>query len=200
MARPLLTHRAAGNALARLGRIRAAQPGDVPRYDRDEWGSWRDFDGDKKNARAEILIRSHRPHMDFPLLFTSTSHKTVLSGRWRCPFTGREYFLASDMDIDHVVPLKSAHVSGGWQWDRDKKRRFANGWRPTTKTRHPNGLWAVEDNENQRKGSRGPDEWLPPWDDRARQLFVVAWIGVKAAWKLTMTEAEWEACEGVLAL
>ena len=201
MPRLLMTSRMRVANTRRLNKIKVVDPPDedvIPDYVRKEWGAWKDFDGDKQNARAEILIQKHRAHMEHPLLFTKSDHRTVKSGRWRCPYTGRWYFLASDMDIDHVVPLRVAHYSGGWEWDKDTRRRYSTGWRPHHPTRHPGTLLATEDNENQRKGAKGPDEWLPPWDRRAEQLFVAKWINVKTVWKLTMTETEHAACATVL--
>ena len=37
-------------------------------------------------------------------------------------YTGR----SCKTNVDHVVSLKDAHLSGAWQWPAEKKRRFAN--------------------------------------------------------------------------
>ena len=39
---------------------------------------------------------------------------TVSRGRWLAPYTGKFFFEASDVDIDHLVPLK-------WAWDQGAK-------------------------------------------------------------------------------
>ena len=71
----------------------------------------------------------------------------------KCPYTGKTFNKASDMDIDHIVPLSWAHAHGAVDWPRKLKRRFAND---------PDNLLAVEDNTNKEKGDKGPNEWMPP--------------------------------------
>ncbi len=61
--------------------------------------------------------------------------------------------LASDLDIDHVVPLAHAHRTGGANWLRRQKRQFAND---------PGNLIAVDDRTNQEKGDKEPVRWKPP--------------------------------------
>jgi hypothetical protein len=60
---------------------------------------------------------------------------------------------ASDIDIDHVVPLKWAWDHGASKWPKDKRERFAND---------PINLWSVELSLNRQKGAKGPEGWLPP--------------------------------------
>jgi len=60
---------------------------------------------------------------------------------------------ASDVDIDHVVPLSHAHRNGGAGCSRTLKRQFAND---------PMNLLVVDDSTNQAKGGKGPDQWMPP--------------------------------------
>lgn len=82
---------------------------DLLTYDRDTWKHWEDFDGDCQNTRHELLIASS----EVPVTFTSTTGCTVATGQWLDPYTGDTYTLASDLDIDHVIPLNYAHLHGG---------------------------------------------------------------------------------------
>jgi hypothetical protein len=77
----------------------------------------------------------------------------VSTGLWNDPFSGKQLTRASDLDVDHVIPLKWAHDHGGDAWSAAKKEIFAND---------PINLLAVDDGLNQKKGAKGPDEWLPP--------------------------------------
>ncbi len=48
------------------------------------------------------------------------------TGRWYGAFTGVYVEDPSDLDIYHLVPLKNAHVAGGWSWDADMREHYAN--------------------------------------------------------------------------
>ena len=90
---------------------------DLP-YDRLLYGSWVDEDGDCQNTRAEVLIRDN----DFGVVeFKTLKQCHVVSGTWFDPYTGEVFQEASQLDIDHVVPLKNAHQSGAWAWSPEKK-------------------------------------------------------------------------------
>jgi hypothetical protein len=118
------------------------------RYQREDWPHWIDEDGDCQNTRQELLILSSQ----VPVTFTSERGCTVATGQWLDPYTGNTYTQASDVDIDHVVPLAYAHAAGGATWTREQRERFAND---------PRNLLVVDDAENQRKGAAGPSEYLP---------------------------------------
>jgi len=122
---------------------------DLLTYDRDDWKHWEDFDGDCQNTRHELLIATS----EVPVTFTSTTGCTVATGQWLDPYTGDTYTLASDLDIDHVIPLNYAHLHGGSVWSAFVKKLFAND---------PENLLAVDDGENQSKSTKGPSEWMPP--------------------------------------
>ena len=47
-------------------------------------------------------------------------------GEWFDPYTGETVTDATRLDIDHMIPLKNAHDSGGWAWDESRKAAFAN--------------------------------------------------------------------------
>lgn len=120
----------------------------VPKYQRSDWPHWSDTDGNCVNTRHEILIRRSTGPIEL-----SENNCRVISGLWIGPFSGSNYTLASDLDIDHVIPLKWAHSHGGYQWSKAEKGAFAND---------PLNLLAVDDGLNQSKGAKGPDDWLPP--------------------------------------
>jgi hypothetical protein len=122
---------------------------DLLNYDRGTWKHWEDFDKDCQNTRHELLIASS----EVVVTFTSSTGCTVSTGQWLDPYTGGTYTLASDLDIDHVIPLNYAHLHGGAAWSPFVKKLFAND---------PENLLAVDDGENQSKSAKGPSEWMPP--------------------------------------
>ena len=114
-------------------------------YNRDDWGGWIDEDGDCQNTRAEILIRDSQTDV-------SLDGCKVVSGLWNLPYWGGTATQASQMDIDHIIPLKWAHGHGGDRWSGGRKRAFAND---------PDNLLATYYSANRSKGAKGPDEWMP---------------------------------------
>ena len=40
----------------------------------------------------------------------------VVSGKWIGLYTGKIFDQASDIDIDHIIPLREAHISGALVW------------------------------------------------------------------------------------
>ncbi|WP_328405900.1 HNH endonuclease family protein [Nocardia sp. NBC_00403] len=111
----------------------------------------------------------------------------VLSGRLDDPYTGTPLpynrFKASDLEIDHVVPLGDAWRSGAWDWPADRRERLANDI---------DNLVVVQKQANRDKGSKSPDRWRPPrheyWCEYARR-----WVGVKARYGLHVTPPERDA-------
>jgi len=116
-------------------------------YDRHDWPHWIDSDGDCQNLRQELLIAQSK----IPVSYKSSKNCVVTEGEWVGPYSGNTYSLASDLDLDHIVPLAYAHHHGASGWTREQKKRFAND---------PENLLLVDDSLNQSKGQKGVDEWL----------------------------------------
>ena len=155
-------------------------------YDRDEWDHWVDDDRDCENARAEVLIAESRQSVTY-----RSNGCTVDTGLWVGPWGGRTFTQASQVDIDHHVPLFNAHVSGGHAWSRDQKRAYANDLSLAS------ALQATESGVNRAKGAGAPDEWRPPV--RASWcLYARDWIEVKHKYELRVTRAEKSALSSML--
>lgn len=124
---------------------------DIPKYNRSDWGTrWIDADKDCQDTRQEVLIEESL----IPVTFDSKGCK-VISGRWICPFTGMIITNPILLDIDHMVPLKEAHISGGWKWSKKDKISYAND------LSNPLHLIAVYRGANRSKGARTPNKWMP---------------------------------------
>ena len=145
-------------------------------YNRKNWPHWIDEDGDCQNTRAEMLIRDSLS----PVKFKRNKGCNVTWGEWIGPYTGQHFTKASDLDIDHIVPLKHAHTTGGAGWSRAQKRSFAND---------PNNLLVTSASANRKKGAKGPARWKPPlksyWCTYARK-----WRQVKTQYQLTISIPE----------
>ena len=165
----------------------ATVPENIPTYNREEWRLWIDEDGDCQSTRHEVLIEES----SVPVRFTNISECSVATGQWLAPFTGTAVTSASELDIDHMVPLANAHRSGGWAWDAAKKKAYAND---LSSEGH---LIAVTASANRSKGSRGPAEWRPP-DTSYWCAYAIDWTQIKVKWDLTATIGEWEALSVML--
>lgn len=145
-------------------------------YDRSEWPHWVDEDGDCQDTRAEILIATSQ----VPVKFKRNKGCVVTWGEWYDPYTGKTFTKASDLDIDHIVPLKEAHRSGGYAWSRDKRREFAND---------PENLIPVDLSANRAKSDQDPAGWMPE-NEAFRCEYVLRWIGLKTAYQLETNPEE----------
>jgi len=113
-----------------------------------------------------------------PILSTDTC--TVISGTWQDPYTGTITIDPGKLDVDHIVPLKNAWLSGAAEWTRAERKAFAND---------PANLLAVYFNENRKKGSKAPHEYLPP-NTAYQCTYVEQWLTVKQKYNLTLTATE----------
>lgn len=96
----------------------------------------------------------------------------------------------SDVDIDHMVPLKNAWANGASKWTTAKREQFANDISSPQ-------LWTVTDNLNQAKGDKSPDAWKPPLTS-FYCTYAKSWVQVKYKWELSITAAEKTALESMM--
>ena len=144
-------------------------------YNRDLYKHWSDFDQDCMNTRHEMLASSSQTP---PKL--SPDGCFVSAGRWLDPFSGKTMTRASDLDIDHIVPLAWAHSHGAHSWSSSKREQFAND---------PENLLVVDDGLNQAKGKKWPVEWLPP-NQSYHCEYLQLWRRVLHKYRLVVSDRE----------
>jgi hypothetical protein len=172
--------------LARLPVVARTDPG-LPAYTRDAFGSsWADVDGNGCNQRDDVLLRDAVPGSTAVARQGRCPHD-VLAGTWVDPYTGdmlefddlKDLSQAQAIQIDHVVPLAEAWVSGAWEWPPARRLRFANDL---------DGLLAVDGPTNASKGADDPAAWRPR---KAYQCsYALRWIHVKHRWGLGVDASE----------
>lgn len=152
-------------------------------YDRDLFNHWITISG-TCNTRETVLKR------DGTSVVTDSACAST-SGSWYSPYDGATWTLASDLDIDHLVPLAEAWDSGADSWSSATRQAFANDLtRPQ--------LIAVTDNVNQAKGDQDPATWMPS-RTAYRCTYVRAWVQVKYYYDLSVDSAEKSALTSYLA-
>ena len=157
-------------------------------YNRDEWKLWDNitscwtvreqvlFDEAVAGSLA-LLDKNDNPTSDL------ASACDIKSGKWIGVYTGKEFTNPSDLDIDHLIPLKHAAQSGGQAWDENKKRAFAND------LGYVNHLIAVDAGANRSKSDRGPADWKPDNEGYWCE-YATSWITVSKNYQLTISPAD----------
>lgn len=180
--RALPTPIAASTARTYLSELTVATDSNSPAYSRDRFKTWDTISGNC-DTRETVLKR------DGTNVVTSSTCSAT-SGHWVSPYDGVATTLASDLDIDHVVPLKEAWISGARDWTDAQRESFANDLtRPQ--------LVAVTDNLNQSKGDKDIANWVPPLAS-FRCTYARAWVQVKHFYGLTVDSAEKAAISSIL--
>lgn len=170
-------------------------------YDRSLYKHWIDVDKDCQNTRAELLIKKSLGDVKFKRVSGYYSPKNanlgrkkvryksgklikkpcnITNGLWRDPYGGKVFSKASKVQIDHIVPLKQAHISGASSWTKERKREFSND---------EENLLVVEGRLNQRKGAKAPHEWMPPLDTY-HCTYIKKWSYIKKKYQLTSSTKE----------
>ncbi|MXW76235.1 MAG: HNH endonuclease [Acidimicrobiaceae bacterium] len=163
--------------LSRLEAL-AVQPERRSGYDRDLFDHWVDADGDRCDARREVLIAEA---VVTPRVGASCS---LSGGQWYSVYDGAtEQGTGRGFDVDHLVPLAEAWDSGAYAWDSATRRRYAND------LGYAHSLVAVSASSNRQKGAGDPADWLPPLVS-SRCWYAEAWIAVKTRWELSVDSAE----------
>lgn len=164
-------------AQLRIVDARVAPPG----YSRDLFPTWLDLDGNGCDAREDTLIAES---LDSATIGRSACE--VVGGRWLSIYDGVETTSASQLDIDHLVPLAEAWRSGASTWETARRAVFAND------LSFPDHLIAVTASMNRSKSDSPPQEWRPPRPESWCR-YATAWVTVKLTWSLSATTPERDA-------
>lgn len=165
-----------------LGELTVRAEGSSSGYSRDRFPHWITQSG-SCNTREVVLKRDGRN-------VVQNASCAAVSGTWYSEFDGATWTAASDVDIDHIVPLAEAWRSGASSWTTARRQSFANDLSGPQ-------LIAVTDNVNQAKGDKDPAEWLPP-RTAYRCVYVRMWVQVKHAYGMSVDTAEKSALQSVL--
>ena len=185
---PVAPPASAAQARADLARLVVRpRPQGTRGYDRDAFGSdWVDTDHDGCNQRDDVLLRDAVPGTTRVGQQDACDHD-VLAGTWHDPYTGstlrftdlKDLSQAEAIQIDHVVPLAEAWVSGAAGWSDARREAFANDLHE---------LLAVDGPTNMSKGDGDPAAWRPRKGYQC--TYARHWIAIKTAWHLAVDPSE----------
>ncbi|MFD7237728.1 DUF1524 domain-containing protein [Streptomyces syringium] len=157
-----------------LGKLTVEAPHSMDGYARSKFPHWAQ-QGNKCDTREIVLRRDGQE-------VTQDDECRAVSGTWKSLYDDKVLTSASQVDIDHMVPLANAWRSGADGWTTDRRKAFANDLEHSQ-------LIAVSAASNRSKGDQSPDQWSPPssayWCTYAR-----AWTDVKHLYQLSVTQPE----------
>lgn len=173
-------------------------------YSRSEWKHWTSVDNKSCwNTREEVLNRDAIPgtikYVDKKKNTTGSYDEACAigipvkedgkvkvesenSGEWIDPYTGKKIKSASEVDIDHIIPLSNAARNGGQNWTPEKKERFANDL---------DNLLSVSAKENRTKSDKGPAKYMPPNKNYQCQ-YSKQYISIANKYSLSITESDYK--------
>jgi len=136
---------------------------------------WIDADNNGCDTRAEVLLEE-----------ATTTPKIgakckLTGGKWLSTYDGKVVTNASQLDVDHLVPLAEAWRSGAWKWSDAEREIYAND------LQNRRALIAVSASTNRTKGDKDPSKWLP---SKNKCAYVENWITVKLKYSLTVDSTE----------
>lgn len=168
-----------------LNELSVRTEGSISGYNRDQFPHWSTISG-QCDTREQVLQRDAEPGS----AKVEPSTCRVTAGTWISPYDGATQTKATDVDIDHMVPLAEAWRSGANDWTKDQREALANDMqRPQ--------LFVVIDEVNQAKGDKDPARWRP--SQRSYWCaYVSQWVAVKHHYRLSVDSAEKAALQDML--
>ena len=155
-------------------------------YSRSLFKHWIDANGNGCDTREEVLIAESqsKPQVD-------AYGCKVIEGDWLSPYDNVMHTNPSDLDIDHMIPLKEAWDSGAWNWTAAQRQTFANDLSDSR------ALIAVTAGQNRSKSDRDPSNWIPPQKSYTC-TYLSEWVAIKARWNLSMDQSEFGRIKNLL--
>lgn len=109
---------AVSTARSYLSELTVADEVNSPPYDRDAFNHWTGISGNC-NTR-EYVLRRDGTNVEIG------NDCYPESGSWYSDYDGETWTDPTDVDIDHIVPLREAWVSGARDWTDSQREDFAN--------------------------------------------------------------------------
>lgn len=183
-----------------LASLRVAVRADAHSFCRGRFGpdTWPDLDGNGCSTRQDVLVRQATTVTTRTIASHGGRCQEAIAGTWIDPYTGATLTLtnlkdpgqAQQLQIDHVVSLFNAWVSGASRWTDTQRVIFANDLAAPE-------LRAVAGAVNFSKDHAGAEAWQPPVAGQCD--FARSYVEVKRKYDLSVTARERDALGAMLA-
>jgi hypothetical protein len=155
-------------------------------YARSLFKHWVDANSNGCNTREEVLMAESLTKAQVDAYGCK-----VIEGDWLSPYDNVSHTNPSELDIDHMIPLKEAWDSGAWNWTAAQRQAFANDLSDARP------LIAVTAGQNRSKSDRDPSNWIPPQKSHTC-TYLAEWVAIKSHWKLSMDQSEFGRIKNLL--
>ncbi len=155
-------------------------------YSRALFKHWIDANKNGCDTREEVLIAESTTKAQVDAYGCK-----VIEGDWLSPYDNVTHTNPSELDIDHMVPLKEAWDSGAWNWTAAQRQSYAND------LSDPRPLIAVTAGQNRSKSDKDPSNWIPPQKSYTC-TYLSEWVAIKSHWKLSMDQSEFGRIKNLL--
>lgn len=139
--------------------------------------------GDCFNTRNKVLVRENTG----TIALKESNKCSVATGEWNDVYSGRTMTDAqAEIQIDHMVPLKEAYISGAHKWTFKERCLYGNylGYK--------NHLVAVSGEENNEKSAQTPEDYMPS-NPSYQCEYLKDWLKIKSYWGLSLVPEEMKA-------
>jgi hypothetical protein len=168
-------------------------------YTRSQFGTaWTDDNDDQwghngLDSRNDVLSRDLSDITCKTKPAKAAPHCVVATGVFHDPYTGTTIDFvrgpnSAVIQIDHVVPLANAWVTGAQSWTKAKRQDYAND---------PLVLLSSQGSANEQKSDSDASAWLPS-NKAFRASYVARQVLVKVKYGLWVTQAEHDTMASIL--
>jgi hypothetical protein len=108
----------------------------------------------------------------------------AVTGEWKDYYTGKNITEASDIDIDHIVSVKDAWLSGAKNWSKENRANFYND---------TDNLVLAGKKLNISKSDKSPSDWDFNFKSNYKRCnYLRRYVDVKMKYKLSFSEDDIE--------
>lgn len=177
-------------ALTQLDSLTVAKDGPMKGYTREKFPHWRDASsfGWPEEPSTKCNTRQAALYRDATDITIKKGTCSITGGKWLDPYTATWYTKATELQVDHIVPIAEAWRAGAAKWTTDERATMAND---------PLVLVPVQGSANGAKGDKGPEAWKPP-NKASHCLYAERYTAVKAKYRLTVSPEEKTALAGMI--